>query len=698
MPIKILKIPIILIFLLGIFCSFSPLSKWRAYFPPLNTNNKYALEAEYLYRFTSEIPQVKNQNTETSKEKKEPYLKWKNFGDAFRVAVLEADKELYENVAYVLSYHGRIEGKRVEVEQFKNASALASNLETKAQAPPRWQMVFIGEHQQLNDVLRKHFEGKNTLLVSVAPEPIELPNTPENYEKITQVISGKLQFITDLYKKAPEDHTHIRFYSLKLAKSSVPSPNYLIFKLNTSLLAQSAFEHIDALINLRNIVFKTAQDNLLLSKENIINVTGFSVQQKDSIENQKNKLVKINEEITQKSQEIDQKNDSLNSINQRIERQKKEIENQRNEAIAARNEAEFQKTEAIIARNEAEKQKKIAEDTAKYALKQKTIADALRDKALEQTKIAQEQTKIAQEQTKLAQEQTRKTEKALNRAKMLTFSLAILGILTALLIGIFLYFRFRLIRKSKKESEALLLSILPPAIVKELKDTGKTVMRKYERVSVLFTDFKGFSEITKNMTADEMIEELNDCFTNFDEIINKYGIERIKTIGDAYMSAGGLPEVNYHHPVTMTLAALEMQRFMKRRYEERDGNYWMCRLGLNVGAVRAGVVGTSKFAYDLWGNAVNIAARLESAGEVYKVNTNESTYQLIKDFFDAEYRGEIKVKHGLVIPMYFITGIKPKLSENGDGITPNVRFQQMLKNFETNNQEDVRRLEELDKL
>ncbi|MDX2306410.1 MAG: adenylate/guanylate cyclase domain-containing protein [Microscillaceae bacterium] len=233
------------------------------------------------------------------------------------------------------------------------------------------------------------------------------------------------------------------------------------------------------------------------------------------------------------------------------------------------------------------------------------------------------------------------------------------------------------LKEEQAKSDALLLNILPLSVANELKATGTAKMRTYKRVTILFTDFKGFTEVAAKMTPDVLMEELNDCFTAFDSIIKQFRMEKIKTIGDAYMCAGGIPEPNTTNPVDVVLAGLSMQEFMQRRRKEKlleGSDYWQCRLGINTGEIRAGVIGTSKFAYDIWGNPVNIASRMESGGEVNRVNISGDTYALVKDFFECEYRGEIEVKNGLTLKMYFVERIKPEFSADKRGIKPNEKF------------------------
>ncbi len=237
------------------------------------------------------------------------------------------------------------------------------------------------------------------------------------------------------------------------------------------------------------------------------------------------------------------------------------------------------------------------------------------------------------------------------------------------------------LRKEKELSDALLLNILPKETAEELKTKGQATPRFYRRVSVLFADFQGFTKVSENLSPNELVYELDKYFVKFDEIIEQYYIEKIKTIGDAYMCAAGLPIRNKSNPIDTVLAALEIQNFMNQLNKEKKAKnlpVWELRLGIHTGAVVSGVVGKKKFAYDIWGDSVNIASRMESAGEVGKVNISETTYELVKDYFTCSYRGKIKAKNIGKIDMYFVTGIKPEFSVKANGLIPNKKFQQIL--------------------
>lgn len=227
-----------------------------------------------------------------------------------------------------------------------------------------------------------------------------------------------------------------------------------------------------------------------------------------------------------------------------------------------------------------------------------------------------------------------------------------------LFAGVFFRQRNR-ISKEKHRSEELLLNILPEKTAAELKETGKAKTKRFESVSVLFTDFKNFTQASEELTPEELVEEINHCYSEFDRIVSKYGIEKIKTIGDSYMCAGGLPVPNNTHPFDIITAALEMTRFIEKNKKDRIEKglpYFELRLGIHTGPVVAGIVGIKKFAYDIWGDTVNTASRMESSGEVGKLNISGATYELVKDKFTCIYRGKVEAKNKGLIDMYFVEG------------------------------------------
>jgi len=213
----------------------------------------------------------------------------------------------------------------------------------------------------------------------------------------------------------------------------------------------------------------------------------------------------------------------------------------------------------------------------------------------------------------------------------------------------------------KQKSDKLLLNILPSETAEELKNTGTAKAKHYDSVSVIFTDFKDFTAISEKMNANELVKELHYCFSAFDVIIRKHNIEKIKTIGDSYMCAAGLPVENKTHPYDAINAALEIRAFMNNYKKEKIAKgetYFDLRLGIHSGPVVSGIVGVNKFAYDIWGSTVNTASRLETSCEPGKINISQHLYELIKDKYDCTLRGNLAVKGLGKIPMYFVDGLK----------------------------------------
>ncbi|MCR9288908.1 MAG: hypothetical protein NXI23_16155 [Bacteroidetes bacterium] len=219
------------------------------------------------------------------------------------------------------------------------------------------------------------------------------------------------------------------------------------------------------------------------------------------------------------------------------------------------------------------------------------------------------------------------------------------------------------LKAEKQKSDELLLNILPAELAEELKEFGIAKARRHEHVTVFFSDFKDFSKIAENMEPEKLVSEVDFLFRAFDEIIDQNGLEKIKTIGDAYMCVGGIANESEDEPLKVVKAALEIQAFIKAVEVERLAKnlpHFEARIGIHTGPVVAGIVGIKKFAYDIWGDTVNIAARMEQTSQTGRVNISESTYQLIKEYFECTYRGKITAKNKGEIDMYFVENLKPK--------------------------------------
>jgi PAS domain S-box-containing protein len=241
------------------------------------------------------------------------------------------------------------------------------------------------------------------------------------------------------------------------------------------------------------------------------------------------------------------------------------------------------------------------------------------------------------------------------------------------------------LEEEKNKSDALLLNILPDVAAHQLKKKGFVKPKKYSEVSVMFADFVNFSSLSVSYASiEEFLAALSYYFESFDEITTKRFIEKIKTIGDCYMCVGGVPQINKSNPFDTVLAALEAQKLVeeKAQIDQTNGNpVWRLRIGIHTGSVMAGVIGKKKFAYDVWGDTVNIASRMESKGEAGKVNISETTYNAIQEYFECRYRGKVMAKNIGEINMYFVERIKPEYSEDSEGYIPNAAFRKELAKY-----------------
>lgn len=300
-----------------------------------------------------------------------------------------------------------------------------------------------------------------------------------------------------------------------------------------------------------------------------------------------------------------------------------------------------------------------------YRLKNENMLGSTKQKIAEMQSMFDFKKRMAEEKQK-HQEEIRKE----NRFK---YILMTSGVFFIMIAG-GLWSRLQYVRKSKVAlqhekniSENLLLNILPVEIAQELKEKGVAQARNFEKVSVLFTDFVKFTEFSAKLSASELVFEINQCFEAFDHIIEKYRIEKIKTIGDAYMAAGGLPVPTDDSIKNTVLAALEMQDFITKRKEELNSKGKLAfemRVGIHTGPVVSGIVGVKKFQYDIWGDTVNTASRMETHGDIARVNISNDTYKLLKNariegsdelLFTFESRGKIQVKGKGEMKMWFVT-------------------------------------------
>lgn len=271
--------------------------------------------------------------------------------------------------------------------------------------------------------------------------------------------------------------------------------------------------------------------------------------------------------------------------------------------------------------------------------------------------VQQEQELMEQAATIQLQESELELQSARSRNLMVMIFSALLGLG---LVTVF-YLRSRQLNSrlatEKERSEELLLNILPKDVAEELKTTGHVEPKFYEIGTVLFTDFVGFSRIAQTLTSERLIKDLDECFQLFDELAGEYGIEKIKTIGDAYMCISGVPNPDSSAVHNIIRFALELQDRLAEWNAKRSADglpLFQARIGVHTGPVVAGVVGIKKFSYDVWGDTVNVAARMEKKGAAGKVNVSAATYELIQDDFQCEARGEVEVKNMEPMQMYFV--------------------------------------------
>ncbi|MCJ7468205.1 MAG: tetratricopeptide repeat protein [Maribacter sp.] len=245
---------------------------------------------------------------------------------------------------------------------------------------------------------------------------------------------------------------------------------------------------------------------------------------------------------------------------------------------------------------------------------------------------------------------------------------AVIAFICVVIMALGLLYRYIFIRKTKliieaekNRSDNLLINILPEETAMELKQKGRVRAKKYESVTVLFTDFKGFTRYAENLTPEDLVQSVDFYFTKFDEIFERYGMEKIKTIGDSYMCSGGLHSHTQDHATKMVQAALEILQFVEeiKNSTTTELNFDI-RIGINTGPIVAGVVGNKKFAYDIWGDTVNVASHMESNSLPGRINIAQNTYDLVRKVFDCEYRGEINVKNRGPMKMYFVNGLRDR--------------------------------------
>ncbi len=251
-------------------------------------------------------------------------------------------------------------------------------------------------------------------------------------------------------------------------------------------------------------------------------------------------------------------------------------------------------------------------------------------------------------------------------------------VLIASMIFLSINYYTNIIQTEKLKSDTLIHNILPKSVVNELNTQGRSRPIMVPRATAIFMDFVGFTRITQTMGPEELVAILNEHFTSFDHIFQEHGVEKLKTIGDGYMAVGGLPIQNNTHPVDVALAAMKVVRYMQAKNSEHHME-WNIRIGIHTGPMVAGIIGETKFSYDVWGSTVNLCSRLETASKPGGINVSYEFMECTQAFFEFEPRGQIEVKNAGSVSMYFLTDIKEALRT--DHFTPNSRFFELYEKY-----------------
>jgi len=377
-----------------------------------------------------------------------------------------------------------------------------------------------------------------------------------------------------------------------------------------------------------------------------------------------------NQVLEEKAEELEEKTEELEEKKEELEEKREELE-EKTENLEEKTENLFSKVSNLHNKQKALKEQidtltQTQLEAELLIALQKNKMDALEfERELDSLVLTHGETLIKEQQAQL---KLRENEIQLQESQRNLF-LALAAMVFLISIGLLLKYlstkktntiltgKNKTIEEERQKSEQLLLNILPVMVANELKVNGVAKARKYQEVTVFFSDFVNFSGISRDLSPEKIVALLDYYFKAFDNIIGKYNLEKIKTIGDAYMCVGGLPKTDANHAKDVVNAALEIQTLIAKIKQEKINTgepFFEARIGIHTGPLVAGVVGNKKFAFDVWGDTVNVAAKLEAVSKSGKINISDATYQLIEKDFDCKLRGKIPIKNRGEVKMYFV--------------------------------------------
>jgi adenylate cyclase len=379
---------------------------------------------------------------------------------------------------------------------------------------------------------------------------------------------------------------------------------------------------------------------------------------------EKERLEKI-----EKEKVIRQQKEQLQKEQEELKRKMDEIVNLENDKTISKSELERRKLEI------QRKQLEIENKRQTISLQAQTINTANTQLSLTMEELATQklQAKVYEDSLQITKKNEELANNEIEKQTLINY-LLILGISGLIILAAFFYRMYTVkkgiqdllmqkngeIETEKKRSDDLLLNILPQEVAEELKRTGKYESRYFDKVTVMFTDFKDFTKISELVTPKKLVEDIDFIFRAFDDIMERNELEKIKTIGDAYLCVSGLPDTTTHNPMNVLKAATEIQDFIRELIEEKrkeNQPFFDIRIGIHTGPLVAGIVGAKKFAFDIWGDTVNTAARMEQNCEPGKINLSGSTFKEVLTRVEYTYRGKVEAKNKGEIDMYYLNRI-----------------------------------------